>query len=197
MHCKDSPAYILDQPMCLTELSKETDLERPGELRLLLADEEVCDDGCRTLKTIHQLDLPLRRGECDRAGPLDGRLHVCDLTHALAGGDFFGRGFHAGSFSWAGQQGLLASGTVSGVSNAGTHRKPFDPACQECNAPGFMEGRLCGVVRRAPAQPALLGCQVFGAYRLRFDGSLREQRTPVRGVLEGLVVCECQPAQRG
>jgi hypothetical protein len=36
---------------------------------------------------------------------------------------------------------------------------------------------------------------VFGTYRLKFDGSLREPSTPIRGVLEGLIVCECQPKQ--
>ncbi len=57
-----------------------------------------------------------------------------------------------------------------------------------------MEGRFCGVVRRS-ADPALLGCQVFGSYRLQFAGTLREHRNPVRGGLEGLIVCECQPAE--
>jgi hypothetical protein len=71
----------------------------------------------------------------------------------------------------------------------------FDPACQECYQPTFMEGRFCGVIRRAAADPALIGCQVFGAYRLQFEGSLRERSTRIRGVLEGLIICECQPAQ--
>jgi len=56
-------------------------------------------------------------------------------------------------------------------------------------------GRFCGVIRRAAADPALIGCQVFGTYRLQFEGSLRERSTGIRGVLEGLVVCESQPAQ--
>jgi hypothetical protein len=200
MHCKDSPTYILDQPMCLFPLSKETDQEGLGELRLVLADQETCDDNCRTLKTIHELDLPLQSSNVDRcdsprAEPLNGRLHVCDLTHALADGAFDHRGFHGGTFTWLGQR-LLATGTLSGITNAGTHRKPvFDPACQDCHQPTFMEGRFCGVIRRAASDPALIGCQVFGTYRLQFEGSLRERSTPIRGVLEGLVVCECQPAQ--
>jgi hypothetical protein len=200
MHCKDSPTYILEQPMCLFPLSKETDREPPSELRLLFADQETCDDSCRTLKTIHELDLTLQSSHNDRcdspkAGPLDGRLLVCDLTHALANGAFDQRGFHGGNFTWLGQQ-LVATGTLSGITNAGTHRKPvFDPACQRCDEPTFMEGRFCGVIRRAAADPTLVGCQVFGAYRLKFDGSLREPRTPIRGVLEGLITCECQPTQ--
>jgi hypothetical protein len=200
MHCKDSPTYILEQPMCLFPLSKETDPERLGELRLVFTDEETCDDGCHTRKTIHQLELPLRSSNNDRcdspkARLLDGRLQVCDLTHALADADFDGRGWHGGTFTWLGQR-LVATGTLSGITNAGTHRKPvFDPACQECHQPTFLEGRFCGVIRRATADPALIGCQVFGAYRLQFEGSLREQSTRIRGVLEGLIVCECQPEQ--
>jgi len=200
MHCKDSPTYILDQSMCLFPLSKETDRERLGELRLVFVDQETCDDDCRTLKTIHELDLPLQSSQndhCDsaKARLLDGRLHVCDLTHALANGDFNERGFHGGNFTWLGQR-LVATGTLSGITNAGTHRRPvFDPACQDCYQPTFMEGRFCGVIRRAAADPTLIGCQVFGTYRLQFEGSLREPSTRIRGVLEGLVVCECQEAQ--
>jgi hypothetical protein len=199
MHCKDSPTYILDQPMCLFPLSKETDPEGLGELRLVFADQETCDDDCRTLKTIHELDLPLQSSKVDRcdspkARLLDGRLRVCDLTHALADGAFDQRGFHGGTFTWFGQR-LVATGTLSGITNAGTHRTPvFDP-CQKCDEPTFMEGRFCGVIRRAAADPTLIGCQVFGTYRLKFEGSLRESSTPIRGVLEGLVVCECQPAR--
>jgi len=97
MHCEDSPTYILDQSMYLFPLSKETDRERLGELRLVFVDQETCDDDCRTLKTMHELDLPLQSSQndhCDsaKARLLDGRLHVCDLTHALANGDFNERG---------------------------------------------------------------------------------------------------------
>ncbi len=196
MGCKDSAAYILDQSFCLYEISKEA---REGELRQVLLEQERCQDqDCTTFKTIHQLELQLTHQDegCDseQAKRLDGRLYVCDLTHALARADFNGRGFHGGSFTWAGQQ-VLATGTLSGITNAGTHRDPvFEPACQRCHAPGFMEGRFCGVIRRS-ADPALLGCQVFGSYRLQFAGTLREHRNPVRGVLEGLIVCECQPAE--
>ena len=197
MHCRDSPTYILDQSFCLSPLSKKTPQEDPGKLRLVLHDEETCD-GCRTLKTVHQLELRLESGGDDRcdAGParvLDGRLYVCDLTHALANADFFERGFHGGNFTWVGQK-VLAIGTLSGITNAGTHHAPVFEPCQVCNEPRFMEGRFCGVIRRS-ADPALLGCQLFGTYRLRFDDSLRDQETPIRGVLEGLIVCECEPAE--
>ena len=56
-----------------------------------------------------------------------------------ADGGFDQRGLHGGNFTWLGQR-LFATGTLSGITNAGTHRKPvFDPACQECHQPTFME----------------------------------------------------------
>jgi len=209
MGCKDSPAYILDQTMCLYEISKETTREDRAELRRVLLDQEECREReCKTIKTIHQLELPLRgvrqREGCDHplAERLDGRLYSCDLTHALNEVDLaarVGRGFHGGGFTWTGN-GVYATGTLSGITNAGTHRGPaFEPACQECSAPGFMEGRFCGVIRRS-ADPALLGCQVFGTYRLRFEHVLTDpevDRNPVTGaVLEGVIVCECSPTEQ-
>ena len=79
MGCKDSPAYILDQTVCLYEISKETTREDRAELRRVLLDQEECREReCKTLKTIHQLELPLRgvrqREGCDH--PLAERLHL-------------------------------------------------------------------------------------------------------------------------
>jgi hypothetical protein len=145
MRCQDGSTYILDQALCLYEISKDI---REGSLRPALHDRELCPDRrCETFKTIHQLDLELQAGPCDseRSRPHNGRLYSCDLTHALnpRNGTSDGRGFHGGAFTWAGQ-GFLASGTLSGIANAGTHRDPiFDPACQRCDEIRFMEGFVC------------------------------------------------------
>jgi hypothetical protein len=194
--CLDSSAYILDQTLCLYEISKDM---REGSLRSALHEQESClERRCETFKTIHQLDLELQAGPCDseQSRPHNGRLYSCDLTHALnpRNGTSDGRGFHGGTFTWA-DQGFLASGTLSGITNAGTHRGPiFDPACQRCDDVHFMEGRLCGIIRRSTDQ-STLGCQVFGAYRLQFAQELTAPRNAVRGVLEGMIVCECRPAE--
>ena len=58
----------------------------------------------------------------------------------------------------------------------------------------MMEGRFCGVIRRS-ADPGLLGCQVFGAYRLQLAQELTAPVIGLRGVLEGLIVCECRTAE--
>jgi hypothetical protein len=193
MGCKDSSTYILEQALCLYEISKTA---REGTLRTVLHEQERCPEPpapCETLKTVHQLDLELGNGPCDsdQSQRHNGRLFSCDLTHALNRGPD-GRGFHGGSFTWA-DQGFLASGTLSGITNAGTQRDPIEPACQECRQPLMMEGRFCGLVRRS-ADPALLGCQVFGAYRLQLAQELTAPVIGVRGVLEGLIVCECATA---
>ena len=78
--------------------------------------------------------------------------------------------------------GVFATGTLSGITNAGTHRAPFEPSCQPCHAPGFMEGRFCGVIRRSTDDPALLGCQVFGSYKLEFKAPCRMSATLSEGV---------------
>jgi hypothetical protein len=194
MGCKDSSAYILEQTFCLYDISKNA-LE--GRLRTVLHEPEHCPEPppCDTLKTVHQLDLELQSEECDspQSRRNNGRLYSCDLTHVLNGGPD-GRGFHGASFTWA-APGFLASGTLSGITNAGTHRKPvFDPACQECRQQLVMEGRFCGVIRRSSGDPRLLGCQVFGAYRLQLAQELTAPVIGVTGVLEGLIVCECRAA---
>jgi hypothetical protein len=106
-------------------------------------------------------------------------------------GDGKQRGFHAGHFRLEQGSTVLVTGELSGVTNAGTHRKPFDPACQECYAPGFMEGRFCGVIRRA-RQKAFVCCNVIGIYKLRLpDPSDTGGGGTVQGVMEGVIVCGC------
>ena len=196
MRCQDSSAHILDQTSCLDEISKGV----RGRLRLAWQELESCAERrCETFKTIHQLDLQLQPGPCEPEQPPrlpNGQLYSCDLTHALKSlnGTAEGRGFHGGTFTWV-DQGFLATGTLSGITNAGTHRAPiFEPACQRCDEPHVMEGRFCGIIRRS-VDPGLLGCQVFGAYLLQFDKELTAPDNEVRGgVLEGVVVCECRPA---
>lgn len=196
MRCHDNADYILDTRMCLDEISKDV---RKGDLRLTYQDQELCPEkDCETLKTIHQLGIDLGAGPCDseQSSRVNGQLYSCDLTHAInvRNGGVDGRGFHGGTFSWT-DQGFLATGTLSGITNTGTHRSPIEPACQECRSPGFMEGRFCGAIRRS-TDPALIGCEVFGFYRLQLAGDLLAPIIPVRaGVLEGLIVCECKPQQ--
>lgn len=186
----DDARRLWTTKMCLEPVSKNLH----GELRLLDRERQECEEPkCLTLKTDHFLRLRVESNEpCDSdlGKRLDGMLGVRRLVHALHDGTGMGRGPHTGEFVWVGN-GFQIQGEMSGMTNVGTHREPaFDP-CQECHAPGFMEGRLCGVIRRAENE-ALVGCRVTAVYRIRFDPSEGFQDTDVRGTLEGVVVCTCE-----
>jgi hypothetical protein len=175
--------------VCLSSLSK--DLE--GELRLIESELELCRErDCTTLETLHHLELRAARHDCDSdvAGLLDGTLHSGDLVHKFEGGDGKRRGIHEGHFRWRGA-GVVADGTLQGVTNAGTHRQPAFDDCQRCDNPGVMEGLLLGTIRRARDR-RLLGCGLQAAYRLRFDPSSQGGRGAVTGTLEGAIVCDCR-----
>lgn len=100
--CPDSPKALLARELCLSEVSKNLE----GELRLLESEREDCKTPkCRTLKTMHLLELEVKSHRpCDsRPGRLlDGALTVHDLVHAFARGDGNRRGVRAGSFRWRG-----------------------------------------------------------------------------------------------
>jgi hypothetical protein len=179
---------LIDRVVCLSELSK--DLE--GELRLLESEKERCKElDCTTLETVHQLELKVARHDCDSdvGSLLDGTLHSGDLVHKFKDGDGNRRGVHEGTFRWRGR-GTLATGTLTGITNAGTHRKPAFDDCQRCDERGVMEGMLIGVIRRARDR-RLIGCEVRAAYRLRFDPSEQGGSGAISGTLEGALVCDC------
>lgn len=187
--CLEDARELWERRVCLEPVSKNL----RGELRLLDGERQECEEPrCLTLKTDHLLKLEVHSHEpCDSelGRLLDGVLVVRRLVHALADGTGLGRGLHTGEFQWAGA-GVRVAGRLSGMTNVGTHRQPpFDP-CQECRAPGYMEGRLCGRIERAE-DGRLVGCQVTAAYRLLFEASEGFQDSGVRGTLEGLVVCSC------
>jgi hypothetical protein len=189
--CPDDPRYIRDERMCLSVVSKDVEGHlRPAEDGEV---EECQQRDCKTLKIVRLLVLDLTSNpRCEQQPPSvpDGTLDSRDLTSAFMNADGRQRGFHGGHFRWR-APGLLVSGQLSGVTNAGTHRRPFDPACQDCYAPGFMEGRLCGLIRRAPNE-SLIGCNVIGIYKLRLpDPSDTGGGGVINGVIEGLVVCAC------
>jgi hypothetical protein len=189
--CTDlTDARILgDRVICLTAVSKDV----KGELRLLDAERQRCEtDRCETLKTDHLLVLEvMSHRPCDAVPALDGRFVVRRFVTAFADGSGTRRGLHTGEFAWIGN-GLRLAGTMSGLTNEGTHREPaFDPACQKCDSTGVLEGRLCGRVVRS-ADPALLGTVVTAAYRFRFDASEDAGDTAVQGTIEGLLVEACE-----
>ncbi len=183
-----SDGGLNERVVCLYSLSK--DLE--GELRLIESEKERCRKrDCTTLETLHQIELRASRHDCDSdvGALLDGVIHSGDLVHKFEGGDGLRRGVHEGSFRWKGV-GALATGTLRGVTNAGTHRRPAFDDCQRCDNPGVMEGLMLGTIPRARDR-GLIGCGVQAAYRLRFDPSSEGGSGAVAGTLEGAVICDC------
>jgi hypothetical protein len=189
--CTPGNRDILERNICLSALSKNLE----GKLEPLHHALERCVKlKCRTLKTIHFLELQVKtNAPCDSAPGklLDGNFIVRNLVTAFENGDGTRRGIHEGDFLWKGT-GAVAVGTISGITNAGTHRGPiFKPACQTCDAKGWMEGRFCGTIRQS-RRPALRGCQVIGTYRFQFKPNRADGgRGGIRGTLEGEIVCAC------
>jgi hypothetical protein len=188
--CHATAAELFAAEVCLHELSKDAE----GQLSRPEGQQHVCpEDDCRTLTTDQDLELSLRSHDCDSdVGQLfDGRLRSVDLATVYVDGDGTRRGMHTATFSWRVQVGLVL-GTLSGLTNEGTHRAPAFNECQKCSETGVMEGRLCGRLVRT-TEPRLAGAQVVAAYRLRFDSSSEGALGGVRGTLEGLVVRTCEP----
>ena len=188
--CSAGPADLLAAEVCLFEISKDVE----GRLSHPEGQQHLCpEDDCRTLATDQDLELELRSHDCDsEVGRLfDGRLRSVDLATVYVDGDGNRRGVHTATFSWRSQAGLV-QGTLSGLTNEGTHRPPAFDECQKCGDTGVMEGRLCGRLVRTP-EPRLLDAEVVAAYRLRCEVSGEGVLGGVRGTLEGLVVRTCRP----
>lgn len=184
--CFDDPGRIYKENVCLKAVSKNFE----GELRLQDRDIQKCSDPeCKTLKTIHGLKVEVREHDCDEVKRLNGVLKVERLATAFQDGDGERRGVHAGDFRWDGV-GVVIAGRMSGITNAGTHRDPYFDPCQECYAPGIMEGRMCGSVVDTK-DPELRGCYYVGMYRLIFDPSSGGGEGAIKGLFEGSLICPC------
>jgi hypothetical protein len=186
--CLDDPSTILKQKMCLHAVSKDF----KATIKLLERTEQKCKEPeCATLKTVHTMKLsPSSHEPCDsKFGKLlSGRILVEKLVSAF---DVDGthRGFHAGDFTWKGTN-FVATGRMSGVTNAGTHRAPIFNNCQKCEARGFMEGRICGEVVETN-KPELKGCQIVGTYRIRYAPSATGGSGSGQGTIEAVLICPC------
>jgi hypothetical protein len=163
-----------------------------GELELNVQEEQKCEKPeCRTLKTVHALKLVTgshKPCESKLGSLLNGTIVVERLVTAFDQ-DGEHRGFHAGDFEWSGS-GFRAAGRMSGMTNVGTHRRPVFEDCQQCDARGVMEGRICGQVEAKI--PEINGCQIFGSYRIKFDSSTSGGSGSVQGVIEAVLICSCE-----
>jgi hypothetical protein len=176
---------------CLSPVSKDVE----GEFGPPESERRVCrEPDCTTLITLQRLDLRVgSHPDCDRVVELDGAIEIRDLVNVFDV-DGNGRGTTSATFRWESGAGLVL-GTLAGIVNAGTHRRPAFDDCQRCRD-GVLEGQLHGTVCRA-REPRFAGCRVVGAYRLRIDpgrDGIPQQR--VTGTLEGLLVCPCRAPEQ-
>jgi hypothetical protein len=185
--CFDDPEGILTKPFCVSALSKDL----KGKMPLRSSKKQECKEPkCITLRTQHEMKATIVGTNCDSglAKSFNGGLEFGNLSTAFDT-DGMHRGFHAADFVWFGINGLKVEGRMSGVTNEGSHRLPIK-ACQKCSDLGIMEGRLCGQVT-ATQDPALKGCQVIAAYRIKFDPSVKGGSGAVIGTIEGVIICPC------
>jgi hypothetical protein len=186
--CLDEPAIIFKQRMCVNAVSKNF----KATIKLVDKDEQKCDKPeCGTLKTIHALKIGVvSNNPCDSklGKTLTGTIVVERLASAFDQNGAH-RGFHAGDFVWKTAT-FVAEGRMSGVTNAGTHRKPIFNDCQPCDARGFMEGRICGEIVDTK-KPELKGCQIIGTYRMRYTPTATGPNAGGQGTIEAVLVCPC------
>lgn len=192
----DDPKILKTKKVCLNKVSKNL---QEGTLNRTSIKDEACEvPNCKTRKLTHKLSLPVAAHLCDSTASkvLNGKIVVEELVTAkLPAAD--GRGIHSGNFVWTGTvaSGVVVKGTMNGLNNIGTHRKPFigNTACeQNCDTRLVMEGRFSGKVTAANQQmQQLIGCEVVANYRLRLSTSEDEPASSLNGTLEGLLICLC------
>jgi hypothetical protein len=184
------PDEFFSTRVCLAEISKNL----TGGLYLLDHDDQTCRErDCQTLKTSHALRAGVESNPpCDSelGQSLDGRFVVRNLVTAFTDGKSKRRGVHVGNFRWLGK-GAQAQGQLSGLSNAGTHRKPIFRDCEPCDAVGYLQGCFRGRVIEAEDR-SLLGCDIYGTYRLQVSSWEDAKLVKVKGTIEGSFVCPCR-----
>jgi hypothetical protein len=176
------PSY--EEPICMQQVSKDL----KGEFSVEKQEQLDCaEPPCVTLKGWITFGVEVMPHDpCDAVPAFDGTIEG-ELVFAYIN-DGHGRGYHLGRFKWAGSASTLI-GRMSGVTNAGTHRAPATAACEPCDPPGHMEGRLDAVVVDGEYQ----GCRVLATYVIDFDPGSRVQSTGLRGgTLEGVLICPCE-----
>jgi len=190
VQCFDDPGTILQQSVCLSPVSKDV----KGTLSLEFSQPHACTEpSCKTLKTVHALKLtPTSHPPCDsKAAQAFAGTFVVERLITAFDTDGLHRGVHAGDFVWNATPAIQVSGRMSGMTNEGTHRAPAFKDCQTCDVTGVMEGRFCGKIT-APNVPALNGCQLMAAYRIRIvEPSKAGGNGAVVGVIEGMIICQC------
>jgi hypothetical protein len=125
-------ATYYKERICMWQVSKDL----RGELRVADQERQQCSKpDCLTLKGHVKLKAQARSHvPCDSvvARPLDGDIEGEIVFVYIEDGHR--RGYHIGKIKWGSPTSTLI-GQLSGVTNAGTHRKPL-PDCEPCDRRG-------------------------------------------------------------
>ena len=189
MSKNDGPVF--ESKECFDEISKIISrgaIKRIGEPRY-----DSCEyPACKSFKVKHNFACVLRSNlECDsKVGKLfTDRFTRPNFTSEIIQGLILngeGRGVHQGKFTIGGSDGLIAAGTLGGITNAGTHQTaPID--CESCKVKGHMEGRLAGNITKG----SLNWGRIFASYMIIFEHSIDFRDTMAKGTLEGIIVRDC------
>jgi hypothetical protein len=176
---------LSDHIVCVKPISKDL----RGGLDLADSDIETCKKlDCETLEAINRFRFEVGGHDCDsEIGRLLDGILIGSMVHKFTEANGERRGVHEGV--WRLRGAVRASGRLTGVTNAGTHREPAFDACQKCDSPGVMEGMMTGRITSGTSQ--FVGCEIRCAYRIRFDPSEKGPDGDAQGVLEGGLVCTC------
>jgi hypothetical protein len=177
---RDLGGYYQER-ICIWPVSKDL----RGELGVADQERQQCSKstlkGHVTLKAQVHHHAP---GDSIISRPLDGEMEGEIVFAYIDDGEV--RGYHIGKVEWrAGGSTLI--GQLSGVTNAGTHRRPL-PDWELRDPRGHMEGRLDAVVTEGEHK----GCRLVAAYAIDFDPGTQIRSTHFLGTLEGVLLCDCR-----
>jgi hypothetical protein len=180
----DQTGALRDGTWCLLRVSKDL----RGDYRLEELEERSCSGPeCRSLMTTHTARLQVEPADCDEVPELDGLLEAAPFCNVFEDANPFDRAVHSAEVRWAPSGGGAVVGTMTGLTNAGTHRPPAAVHCEECSTFAHLEGRLCaaidGVERLGGSELVVVYC--LNARPNGWNGRLW-------GTLEGVVVRPCE-----
>jgi M6 family metalloprotease-like protein len=171
---------------CLARISKA------GEGETVL--DQTAHTGCRgksnceTLKTWSRLTARLKGTPGVESSPhplADGTFTIKELLQAVAL-DQNGRGEHSGRFEYVAADGTTVEGLMTGVSTAGSHRKPARMDLEHFDQRGHLEGRLFG--RLTSGKSA--GSQMIARYVVQISEE-KGRRSRILINVDGWLVAGC------
>lgn len=175
-----------DNSVCLSVLSENL----RGRVTETLP--EAASSSCQTKSLDQTVELAVSTDAASGVASLGGTLKLTNLRHLLTYDANKGAGLHRGRFEWATPSGFRAVGEADGISQTGSHHKPFSSKNEDFFIPGHLEVFLNGTVVAGPN----VGSRLRASVALDLAGSVTAlSRSDALGALEGVVEKAC-PANK-